>query len=132
MQLFKGLSEIIKKIVPSFGLSEREAQLLSRLDPDKLYVENVQSILRVSHGNAVRICETAVRQGLFLRGIEVRCPDGAVAATADTEDQLPSEVRCWRQAEGHFEPEMLPTTTLEKTTFYRLNDFEHSAFGQTA
>jgi len=107
--------------------------MLSRLNPDKFYIENVRSILGVSHVAAVQICEAAVRQGLFERRVEVVCPDGAVAASADTEANLPETVRCWHEEEGLLEPEELPTKQLEKTTFYRLNDKSDSLpFGQTA
>ena len=107
--------------------------MLARLNPDKFYIENVRSILGVSHASAVRICETAVRQGLFERRVEVKCPDGAVAASADSERNLPEMVKCWHEDDGHLEAEELPTKTLEKTTFYRFNDQTDSIpFGQTA
>lgn len=97
-------------------------QELSRLNPDKIYPENVRSILGVSHGIAVGICETAVRQGLFQTGIEVLCPDGTVAAIAKTEKELPKIVRCWMEQGGFPEEVDLPTDTLEKHKFYRLNE----------
>jgi hypothetical protein len=133
MELLKGLFQIISRIVPVTRLSEKEAELLSRLNPDKFYVENVRSILDVSYTNAVRICETAVRQGLFERRVEVKCPDGAVAASADIEANLPETVRCWIQEGGHLEPTELPTRDLEKAIFYRLNDSSTSiSYSQTA
>jgi hypothetical protein len=128
MPLLRRLFRIISKVVPlTGGLSEKESRLLVALNPEKFYVENVRSILGVSHGSALRICETAVRQGLFKRGVEVRCPDGSVAATADSEDRVPKEVRCWNNVEGFPEPEMVSSTTLEKVFFYRLNEFTDSA-----
>jgi hypothetical protein len=134
MQLLKKLFQIISKITPpSQGLSEKQAELLSRLNPDKIYVENVRSILGVSYKSALNICETAVRQGVFQKGVEVKCPDGSVAVTAPSRDQLPPEVRCWKQEDGHPEPEMLSTADLETTIFYRLNDEAGSEpYGKTA
>jgi hypothetical protein len=133
MRLLKKLFRGIKRFVPQAPLSDKEA-LLAELNPDKIYIENVRSILNVSHETARRICETAVRQGEFLRGIEVMCPSGAVAAMADTEDKLPKVVRCWMEdSSGHSEEVELPTSTLRKTIFYRLNDKTDSIpFGQTA
>lgn len=122
MGLLKRLFQIISKAVPGPDLSRQEAELIARLNPDKFYVENVRSILGISSATATRICETAVRQGLFERRIEVRCPDGAVAASADSEAHLPERVRCWTREEGHLHPADLSTRDLEKTTFYRLND----------
>jgi hypothetical protein len=122
MQLLERLFQIISSVIPSPGLSTREADLLSRLNPEKFYVENVRSLLNVSHASAVRICETAVRQGLFDRRIEVRCPDGVVAASADSEGNLPVTVKCRHEEDGHFAIEELQTVTLEKSVFYRLHD----------
>jgi len=132
MKLLEKLFQIISKIVPA-ELSERELTLLERLNPDKFYVENVRSILGVSQRSAEKICETAVRQGVFQKRVEVKCPDGAVAASADSEENLPQTVRCFREEDGHFEIDILPTADLQKTTFYRLNDKTDSApYGKTA
>ncbi len=133
MTLLRKFFRAIRRLIPKSPLSGKEA-LLAELNPNKIYIESVRSILNVSHETARRICETAVRQGEFLRGIEVMCPSGAVAATAETEDKLPKVVRCWMEdSSGHSEEVELPTSTLRKTVFYRLNDKTDSIpFGQTA
>lgn len=102
-------------------LSGREDEL-TRLNPDKFYAENVRSLLDVSAGAAQQICETAVRQGLFRRGIELLCPDGSVAKTADTEAQLPPTVSCWVERDGDLEEQHFNKTDLRRLTFYRLID----------
>jgi hypothetical protein len=122
MQLLNKLFQIISAFAPAPAFSEKQVQMLTDLNPDKFYIENVRSILGVSHASAVRICETAVRQGLFERRVEVKCPDGAVAASADTEEHLPPSVRCWHRDEGFLGQDEIPTTTLEKAVFYRLNE----------
>jgi hypothetical protein len=115
------------------GLSEEDSLRLSSLDPEKIYIENVRSILGVSYSSAMRICETAVRQGLFKRFVEVKCPDGAVAASANTEAELPKTVRCWTETDGHLEEVEFSTESLAKATFYRLNEQSDSIpYGQTA
>lgn len=87
----------------------------------------------MSHESAKRICETAVRQGVFERRVEVMCPDGVVAASADSEANLPATVQCWHEEQGHLEAEELPTKDLEKTIFYRLiDDTDSIPYGQTA
>jgi hypothetical protein len=121
MRLLRRLFQIISEVLPP-GLSEKEAQQLSRLNPEKFYVENVRSLLNVSYSSAARICETAVRQGLFERRVEVKCPDGAVSASAENEAALPPTVRCWTLEEGQYTPVELPTRDLEKVTFYRINE----------
>jgi len=133
MALLSKLFQIISRIAPDPKLSDKEAEMLSALNPDKFYAENVRHILGVSHASAVRICETAVRQGIFERLVEVKCPDGAVGASADTEDHLPPTVRCWHRDGGFLEAEDIATKTLEKTTFYRLHEQPDSVpYGQTA
>src|SRR5271165_5495058 len=126
MSLFRKFLKVISSIVPEKGVSLAEADVLSRLNPDKIYVENVRSLLNVSHGSAQRILETGVRQGVFVRRVEVQCPDGSVAASAETEAGLPRMVHCWEEEDGFPKEVEIPVENLAKTTFYRLNDRETS------
>lgn len=111
----------ISKLFPGDPLLGRHAEAIAALDPDKIYLENVRSVLRVSTRRAQWICDTAVRQGIFDRYIEVLCPDGAVAACAHSESELPETVHCIQEHEGRLEEVDLATTTLAKNTFYRFN-----------
>jgi hypothetical protein len=95
---------------------------LSRLDTGRFYVENVRSVLGVSHGAAQRICDTAVRQGLFERVIGIERPDGSIAATATAEADLPTSVRCAVQVGDFLEEVEYQTSELPKLTFYRLHE----------
>jgi hypothetical protein len=107
----------------SSGISEAQSRVLAQLDTHKIYVENVRSLLGISYGEAVRILETAVRQGVFEKWIEVTCPDGTVAASARNENELPTTVHCWvEDEEGHLEDSDFPTQSLKKSTFYRLDE----------
>jgi hypothetical protein len=128
--LFEKLLDIISKFIPSDPLVGVE-RALARLNPDKFDVENVRSILGVSEVSAKRICETAVRQGVLEKRIEVLCPDGAVAASADSEANLPATVNCLQEQDGDFEEVELPTSQLRKLPFYRLNE-RRSAQRRTA
>ena len=108
--------------MPQRVLTDQEAKGIGALDPNKIYVENVRSLLGVSTDSAAEICEAAVRQGLFRRGVEVLCPDGAVAASAESVERLPATVLCWIETDGHPEEVELPTAKLSKLTFYSLNE----------
>jgi len=110
----------ISRFIPGDPLSGR-AEAIAKLNPDKIYVENVRNALGVSSSRAQQICETAVRQGLFDRYVEVVCPDGVVAASAHTESELPETVHCWAEHEGKLEEVELATNTLGKKTFYRFS-----------
>jgi hypothetical protein len=106
-----------------FKLSEAQAALLSQIDTHKIYVENVRSLLDITHAEAVRILETAVRQGVFEKRVEVLCPDGTVAASADNEDSLPPHVNCWVEDEdGHLEEADIPTKGLKRVVFYSVDE----------
>jgi hypothetical protein len=119
--LFQRFLSTISNLLPD-RLFVGDMAALARLDPKRIYVENVRSMLGVSTPAAKRICETAVRQGVFQRWIEVACPNGAVVAAAQLEEQLPETVRCTSEVNGEYEEEYLPTRELPKTVFYRLND----------
>ena len=127
MWLEKFLSTMARYL-PSKPLSR---DVLSQLNPDKIYVENVRSLLDVPYSSAVEILEDGLKQGWLRSGVEVRCPDGSVAASADTEDGLPQTVTCIQEEDGHPEEVELPTNSLSKVRFYRLNDRPASiAIGQ--
>ena len=109
------MSRFISPGIPPDSLRE-----LSRLDPHKIYLENVRSVLGVSSKKAQSICEVAVRQGVFEKWVEIRCPDGSVPASAKKESDLPAVVHCWVEEEGDMSEIELSSTELRKINFYRL------------
>jgi hypothetical protein len=113
--------DTISKFVPGDPFMGGNPDEIAKLDPDKIYVENVRAAMRVSTRQAQLYCETAVRQGVFDRLVEVVCPDDVVAASAPTESELPETVHCWTERDGELEDVMLPTAALTKRTFYRLH-----------
>lgn len=115
--LFQRFLNTISTVLPDRLMGDMDA--LTRLNPKKIYLENVRSVLGVSASTAQRICDTGVRQGAFEKWVEVVCPNGAVAASAKVEESLPETVRCW--TDDH-EEVYLPTRDLRKTVFYRLNE----------
>lgn len=119
--LFQKFFETISDLLPQPALLGNP-EALAKLNPEKVYAENVRSILGVSSKSAQRIIDAAVRQGVFQQCIEVVCPDGAVAASAASEAELPEVVRCWREEGGNYEEVYIPTRELSKTVFYRLTD----------
>jgi hypothetical protein len=114
----KFLSTMAKR----FPAKQLSRDALAQLNPEKIYIENVRSLLDVSYSNAVEILEDGIRQGWLSSGVEVRCPDGSVAAIAGSEDELPQTVTCSQEEDGHPEEVELPTRSLSKVKFYRLND----------
>jgi len=94
---------------------------IAKLDPKKIYLENVRSVLGVSTFQAKLYCETAVRRGFLRKRVEVVCPDGSVAASAGDEDELPNVVKCWQEDGGEFTQVEYATRDLRKVSFYQMN-----------
>lgn len=94
---------------------------ISELNPNRIDPENIRHLLDVSYPSAVRICETAVRQGVFDRKIEVIGPDGTVTLVTDRAEHVPEMVSVWVNEDGHDEEVTIPRTKLRTKTFYRLH-----------
>ena len=113
---FRAMSEAISPPIPPTVLRH-----LTRLDPQRIYVENVRSVLNVSAARARHICDTAVRRGVFTRKVLVLCPDGSVAASAQNETGLPATVRCWIEVDGDLEPQERRTSELQTLEVFSIN-----------
>lgn len=113
MKWLTGSLRVISEAMSGGGPKPEALEELAALNPERIYVENVRSILNVSHARARRICETAVRRGMFRRQVLVLCPDGSVGASAPDESQLPPRTRCWVEVDGNLELEMQDTADLK-------------------
>ena len=118
---FEKFLNIIRRYFPVNPLAGIEDHI-AELRPEKIYVENVRSILGVSQPTALQICETAVRQGVFDRKIEILSPDGSVAWIGNNPEDVPPTLPVWIDEDGHLEEANVPTTKLKKNSFYRLHD----------
>jgi hypothetical protein len=102
----------------------KRLKALSRLNPEKIYIENIRSVFGVSYRIAKLLCETAVRQGMLSRSVEVLCPDDRVAATANSEEELPPTVNCTLLEDGVYEEKEYTAKELRKRTYYKFNKTE--------
>ncbi len=91
----------------------------SSLRPQRIYVENVRSLLGTNSWIAKQICETAVRQGIFIKRVQVLCPDGSVAITVDDVEDIPATVNCRKEVDGETEDTIEPTDRLDRLEFYQ-------------
>jgi hypothetical protein len=110
----------LKIISDHFVATPTRLKAFAALNPQRFYVENVRAILGTNTWIAKKICETAVRQGLFIKQIQVLCPDGGVAITVESEDAIPARVRCYREQDGELEEVMESTDHLKKMECYTL------------
>jgi len=116
--LFERFFKTISNLIPPSVLLNLDA--LEQLDPERMYVENVRSVLRVPFAVAQKICDLGVRQGALRRMVSVECPDGSEAARAEDERQLPESVSCYVEEQGFLRQMEIPTSKLRHVTFYRL------------
>jgi hypothetical protein len=116
---FDELLEIVNELLPGGPIDAPGT--LAKLNLAKIYVENLRSALGVTTEGARSICAEAVRRGVFLQQVEVVCPGGAAAISADSEAQLPERVRYWDEKDGNYDEAELPTRELQRTVFYRLS-----------
>lgn len=122
MRLFNELLQQIASHLPMPVLQSKQFELLSGLNTDKFYVENVRSLLGLSTWQARFICESAVRQNLFERWVELKSPDGTIAAEAPSEDALPPTIEWLVEKDGEYEAKEFDSTSLPRNTFYKLHE----------
>jgi hypothetical protein len=113
--------DVISKYVPGDPFMGGNPAQVAKLNPNKIYVENVRAAMRTSTKRAQLYCDTAVRQGIFECFVEAIAPDDSVVASAPTEQELPPTVHRWVEQNGAVEEVTLQTVELPKRIFYRLH-----------
>lgn len=109
----------LKIISDHFVATPKRMRALSEIDPQRIYLENIRVVLGSSSWVARLICETAVRQGIFVRRIQLVCPDGGVALTVPTEDAIPPMVKCRKEVDGALEESLESSDLLDRIEFYQ-------------
>ena len=66
MTLFDRFLKTINYLGPS-GISEAQGRVLAQLDTHKIYVENVRSLLGISHAEALKILRNGSTPKVYLR-----------------------------------------------------------------
>lgn len=112
----KAISRWFGPALPPFDL-----EALSRLNPRHFYEENFRSVMNLSSSAARSVLEIGVDQGVFIRGIEVICPDGSVGAQAEREEDLPPTVPCYDEdGNGLMSQRDIAVDELQRQAFYRV------------
>jgi len=107
-------------------LSAEYLHKIERLNPGKIYVENIRSIFGVSRVDARTWCEMAVSAHLFERRIGLVCPNqscnGRIIADFNSYNSIPDEISCSTcEVEGN-ETSTYKTANLSKVEFYKLRE----------
>jgi len=97
-------------------------QVIKGIDPGKIEVENVRSILNTSRFNAKLICELAVQDGLFEKRIGFICPnEGKIIEDFDYNTvDFPETLTCNTCENDDQEQFAFKTSELRTVEFYRL------------
>jgi hypothetical protein len=97
-------------------------QTINQVDPGKIYVENIRSILKTSQFRARLICEQAVIDNLFLKKIGVICPScDRIVASYFEEDNIPETHICELCEMEEKDEFMFRTVNMDQIIFYQLN-----------
>jgi len=96
-------------------------QTIEGIDPGKIEVENVRSILNVNSRSAKFICEMAVQEKLFIKKIGLVCPnEGRVIEEFDSYNEIPEQITCHICETDEREHSTFKTSQLQKIEFYKL------------
>lgn len=117
--LLRRFLNTIKKLIPRKYIKISPEQV-ANLDPDKITVENVRSILNSSYQHALDICETGVKEGIFDRKIAIYRPDGSIDLLLNEGENIPETIHVYEEIDGHYEEEEVSTKKLKKATVYSL------------
>lgn len=99
----------LKKVIDSF-------------DVDRIYVENVRSVLRTNTRIAKLICDLAVKKGFFEKFYALACQNDSCAriiASYSSLDQIPESITCQLCEEDGEEKSTFKSSDLEVITFYK-------------
>lgn len=117
MQSSKRFLRIISE---HFIATPKRLKTLSLIDPQRIYVENIRALLGTTTWVAKQICETAARQGVFVKRIQLLCPDGG-AYTVEDPAKIPDTIPCRREIDGEIEEYLESTDRLNRLEFYSLS-----------
>jgi len=97
-------------------------QAIKNVDPGKIQVENVRSVLNTSRRSAEIICEYGVQEGVFEKRVGFICPnEGKIIADFPYyEKNLPEFLTCNTCENSDVEPCVFRITDLEYVKFYKL------------
>lgn len=97
-------------------------QAIKGIDPGKIEVENVRSVLNTSRFNATLICELGVEEGLFNRKIGLVCPnEGRIIQEFDEDEEIPDHITCRLCENDEREEFEWKTADLRRIEYYTLN-----------
>lgn len=102
--------------------SNKLKNAIHSLDPDRIYVENVRSILNVNSRLAKIVCNLAVKKGYFKRYYAVECKNdscGRIIESFEEKEEIPSELHCYICKDDGLEKTSFKKEELKTIVFYQ-------------
>ena len=74
---------------------DRKRELISKTDPDRIYVENIRQFFRMPYRVAKGLCEMAVKERVFNKKEALICPScGRVIKSCEVNEELKGKIIC--------------------------------------
>lgn len=90
----KRFFQIIDKSFIGKAINKR-IEIIGATDPNRIYVENIRSFYNIPLKAARFFCNMAVREKLFVRKIEVMCPnEDRSILVVDSVNDIPDLIHC--------------------------------------
>jgi hypothetical protein len=100
---------------------ENYLNTIEAINPGKIFVENVRSVLNVSHKRARLYCEMAVLDKVFEKRLGIVCPQcGRIISEFDIHALLPPKISCSVCEHNDEEIFEFETAILQKKVYYKL------------
>jgi hypothetical protein len=106
-------------------LIDKKANILTRIDPNRIYVENIRSFYNIPTKLAKFFCEMAVKQKYFIKKIAIICPNedcNRVVVTINNYSEIPKLVKCDQCELLERYPYEFSPTMKDLMEFYQLTD----------
>lgn len=74
---------------------DRKTEAYKKLDPERIYIENIRAFFGISYGIAKLLCEMAVKEGVFGKKYGLVCPNcGRIIKSYDSTKNFPKDLEC--------------------------------------
>lgn len=105
------------------NLLHRKSELISQIDTNRIYVENVRSFFHVPYRVAKLLCEMAVKEGYFRKKTALVCPNDNCKRVIKIQGKLNDDntIKCENCDANEENKCEFNIDELQKVEFYQLN-----------
>lgn len=93
MSLIKLFRAIDNSFIGEFV--DKKLDIVKDTDPDRIYVENIRQFYNMPTFAAKFLCDIAVKENIFKKGVEIKCPGcNRVIKDVPSLNDIPVEIHC--------------------------------------